>query len=181
MEMIGERTLTVDRSTAWSALNDVNVLRNTIPGCENVVASGHNEYDIVMNAAIGPVKVRFKGRMALADVDAPKNYKIRFEGQGGPAGFAHGEAKVSLVERSNQQTLLRYEVTAHVGGRLAQAGSRLIDAAAASMADQFFASFSNQLSSAAVAAPPPPPAKLNIWSLLKAFIKRVFGARGAES
>jgi len=174
MEMTGERTLAVDRATAWSALNDVRVLQNTIPGCESITASAENEYDIVLNAAIGPVKARFKGRMTLADVDAPKQYTIRFEGQGGQAGFARGDAKVSLDERGSQQTLLRYAVTAHVGGRLAQAGSRLIDAAAASMADQFFAAFSNQLSNATAAAPPPAPAKLSFWSLLKAFIKRLF-------
>jgi carbon monoxide dehydrogenase subunit G len=175
MEMTGERTLSVNRATAWAALNDVSVLQNTIPGCESIVASAPNEYDLVMNAAIGPVKARFKGHMTLADVEAPKQYTIRFEGQGGQAGFARGDAKVSLEERSSQQTLLRYAVTANVGGRLAQAGSRLIDAAAASMADQFFAAFSSQLSSAAAAAPPPAPAKLSFWTLLKAFFKRLFG------
>jgi hypothetical protein len=144
------------------------------------VATGENGYDLVMNAAIGPVKARFKGRMTLTDVDAPKQYTIRFEGQGGPAGFARGEARVSLDEQGSRQTLLHYAVKAQVGGRLAQVGSRLIDVAAASMADQFFANFSSQLSASSeptaepTAATPPPPAKLGLWSLLLAFIKRLF-------
>jgi len=173
MEMTGERTLTVNRAGAWAALNDVNVLQSTIPGCESIAASAENEYDLVMNAAIGPVKARFKGRMSLTDVDAPRQYTIRFDGQAGQAGFARGQAKVSLDEQGSQHTLLRYAVTAQVGGRLAQAGSRLIDAAAASMADQFFAGFSNHLSAATTAAPSG-RTKLGRWSLLLSFIKRLF-------
>jgi uncharacterized protein len=173
MEMTGERTLAVNRATAWAALNDVNVLQNTIPGCESLTVSAENEYDIVMNAAIGPVKARFKGHMSLTDVDAPTQYTIRFEGQGGQAGFARGQAKVALDEQGSQQTLLRYAVTAQVGGRLAQAGSRLIDAAAASTADQFFAAFSTHMSAGTTAAPSG-PTRLSLWSLFLAFIKRLF-------
>lgn len=173
MEMTGERTLTVDRATAWAALNDVNLLQDAIPGCESIVASAENEYDLVMSAAVGPVRARFKGRMTLADVDAPRKYTIRFDGQGGQAGFARGEARVSLDERGSRETLLRYAVTAQVGGRMAQAGSRFIDAAAASMADQFFAAFSNRLS-AETTAVPSEPTRGRFWSLVLSFFKRWF-------
>jgi uncharacterized protein len=173
MEMTGERTLAVNRATAWAALNDISVLENTIPGCESITATAENEYDLVMNAAIGPVKARFKGHMSLTDVTAPERYTIRFEGQSGQAGFARGEAKVSLEEQGGRQIQLRYAVTAQVGGRLAQAGSRLIDAAAASMADQFFAAFSNRLS-AEPTATPSGPTRISLWALLVSFFKRLF-------
>ena len=193
MEMTGERRLAADRPTAWSALNDINVLQSSIPGCESIVAAGENAYDLVMNAAIGPVKARFKGRMTLGDVEAPKQYTIKFEGQGGQAGFARGSARVALDEQGSRETLLRYSVNAQVGGRLAQVGSRLIDAAAAAMADQFFGNFSSQLQAAAsqaeavsarvsaetVPAAAPPPAKLGVWALLVATLRRLFKQSGA--
>jgi carbon monoxide dehydrogenase subunit G len=171
MEMSGERTLAVGRATAWAALNDVRLLQAAIPGCESIVASGDGGYDLAINAAIGPVKARFKGRMTLADIDAPRHYTIRFEGQGGQAGFARGDARITLEEQGSRQTLLRYAVTAQVGGRLAQVGSRLIDAASAAMADQFFAAFSRLLGSGA--APAAGPAKFRFWSLLAAFLRRL--------
>lgn len=177
--MTGERTLPVDRATAWNALNDVQVLQASIPGCESVVATGDGSYELAVYAAIGPVKARFKGRMTLADVEAPQRYTIRFEGQGGAAGFARGEAKVSLDEQGSQQTLLRYAVNAQVGGRLAQIGSRLIDPAAGAMADQFFSAFSNHLKVGAAGAVPIGPAKIGLWSLLKAFLRRLFKTSGS--
>jgi uncharacterized protein len=179
MEMTGERNLAVDRTTAWNALNDVKVLQASIPGCESIVATGDGGYDIAMNAAIGPVKARFKGHMALTDVDAPHRYTIRFDGQGGAAGFARGEAKVSLDEQSSQQTLLRYAVNAQVGGRLAQIGSRLIDPAAGAMADQFFAALAGHLSSGRAGAAPIGPTKIGFWSLFGAFLRRLFKGSGA--
>lgn len=177
--MTGERTLPVDRATAWNALNDVQVLQASIPGCESVVATGDGSYELAVYAAIGPVKARFKGRMTLADVEAPLRYTIRFEGQGGAAGFARGEAKVSLDEQGSQQTLLRYAVNAQVGGRLAQIGSRLIDPAAGAMADQFFSAFSSHLKVGAAGAVPIGPAKIGLWSLLKAFLRRLFKTSGS--
>jgi carbon monoxide dehydrogenase subunit G len=192
MEMTGERALPVDRATAWAALNDVAILQRSIPGCESIVATGENAYDLTMNAAIGPVKARFKGRMTLADVDPPNQYTIRFEGQGGQAGFARGDARVSLEEQGGRQTLLRYAVKAQVGGRLAQVGSRLIDAAAGAMAEQFFGNFSGQLATvsepstdsgaAADAAPQarvtPAPARLSVWAMLVGVIRRLFKRPG---
>jgi uncharacterized protein len=179
MEMTGERTLGVDRTTAWKALNDVQLLQASIPGCESIVATGDGSYDLAVYAAIGPVKARFKGHMTLTDVEAPLRYTIRFEGQGGAAGFARGEAKVSLDEQGNQQALLRYAVNAQVGGRLAQIGSRLIDPAAGAMADQFFSAFSSHLKAGGAGAAPLGPTKISFWSLLKAFLRRLFKGSGA--
>src|SRR5205085_12454517 len=110
-----------------------------VPGCESITASGPNGYDILVNVAIGPVKTRFRGQIALTESEAPRRYTLRFEGQAGGAGFARGEAQVRLESVTGEETLLRYTATAQVGGRLAQVGSRLIDAAAATMAHHFFA------------------------------------------
>ncbi len=185
MELKGERLLAADRATAWAALNDTETLKNCIPGCESISATGENQFEIAMMAAVGPVKSRFKGKLGLADVDAPKAYTMKFEASGGQAGFARGEARVTLEEVAEQQTRLAYVAEAHIGGKLAQVGSRLVDAAAGATADKFFEAFGAQLAArtappAAGAAAPPPvaPAKIGFFSLLLAFLKRLFG-RGA--
>lgn len=182
MELTGERSLAADRAQAWAALNDVEVLKRCVPGCESIEPAGDNRYDVALNAAIGPVKARFKGKLELADIDAPHGYTLKFEGSGGAAGFARGDAKVSLTEAGPRGSTLKYVANAQVGGKLAQVGSRLIDAAAGAMADKFFEAFSVQL--AARAAPEaaetgarpaaPGPAKLGFWSLLKAMFRRLF-------
>jgi hypothetical protein len=181
MEMKGERTLAATRVMAWSALNDVEILKLCVPGCESITAAGENQYEVAMNTAIGPVKARFKGKMELADIDAPNGYTLKFDGSGGPAGFARGEARVTLAELSPNETKLIYVANAHVGGKLAQVGSRLIDAAAATMADKFFEAFGAQLAAraapaaAGVTAPAAPPqATIGFWSFLIGFLKRLF-------
>lgn len=184
MELKGERLLAADRATAWAALNDAEMLKNCVPGCESITATGENQFEIAMTAAIGPVKSRFKGKMALADIDAPNAYTMKFDASGGQAGFARGEARVTLTEVSPQQTKLAYVANAQVGGKLAQVGSRLVDAAAGATADKFFEAFGAQLAARAapatgVAAPlPMVPAKFGFWSLLIAFLKRLFGRGG---
>lgn len=177
MDMKGERTLPAGRERAWQALNDPAALRAAIPGCESITANASGGYDVLVNAAVGPVRARFKGTMTLADVVAPRSYTLRFEGQGGPAGFARGEARVSLEERSTTECLLRYEASAQVGGRLAQVGSRLIDAAAGAMADQFFSAFASQLGSGGDAAATAAPARIGLWTMLRAILARLFGRR----
>jgi hypothetical protein len=188
MELKGERTLPSDQATAWSALTDIDVLKNCIPGCESFSALDGNRYEMAMTAAIGPVKARFKGTMELADIDAPHRYTLKFDGSGGPAGFARGEAKVDLAALGPRETRLSYVANAHVGGKLAQVGSRLIDAAAGATADKFFEAFSAQLTArvaaagegAGGAATPvgsTPPASFGLWSLFVAFLKRLFGAK----
>ena len=182
MELKGQRTLAADRATAWAALNDTEVLRLCVPGCESITPIGANQYEIALTAAIGPVKARFKGKMELADIDPPNGYTLKFDGSGGPAGFARGDAKVSLSGVGASETQLDYLANAQVGGKLAQVGSRLVDAAAGAMADKFFAAFGAQLAARVAPAQAqvpaaPPQATLGFWSLLMAFLKRLFGGR----
>jgi carbon monoxide dehydrogenase subunit G len=176
MDMKGERALPAGRDRAWQALNDPEALKGAIPGCESITANASGGYDVLINAVVGPVRARFKGTMTLADVAAPRSYTLRFEGQGGPAGFARGEARVSLEEQTAMQSLLRYEVSAQVGGKLAQVGSRLIDAAAGAMADQFFTAFASQLANGPAPATAG-PARIGLWSMLRAMLARLFGRR----
>jgi carbon monoxide dehydrogenase subunit G len=183
VELKGERLLAADRATAWAALNDTEMLKSCVPGCESITVIGENQFEIAMMAAVGPVKARFKGKMALADVDAPNAYTMKFDASGGQTGFVRGEARVTLAEESPRQTRLTYVANAHIGGKLAQVGSRLIDAAAGATADKFFEVFGAQL--AARTAPsgeagvspsrPAAPVKIGFFSLLLAFLKRLFG------
>jgi hypothetical protein len=144
MELASQQRLPVDQATAWAALNDAEILKAAIPGCESVEKISDSEYTVAMTAAVGPVKAKFKGRLTLSDVVAPKSYTIHFDGQGGPAGFGKGSAEVELVP-DGEETELRYSVKAQVGGRMAQVGQRLIDGAARKMADDFFRAFGAEL------------------------------------
>ncbi len=140
MEMNGSRTVPADIDTTWRALNDPEVLKACIPGCESVERVSDNEYRLTMTARVGPVSARFAGRIVLADIVAPTSYTLSFEGQGGAAGFAKGEARVTL-SANEPGTRIDYQVKSQVGGKLAQIGSRLVDGAAAKVADDFFARF----------------------------------------
>jgi uncharacterized protein len=144
MELASQQRLPVDQATAWAALNDADILKAAIPGCEAVEKISDTEYTVAMTAAVGPVKAKFKGRLTLSDVVAPKSYTLNFDGQGGPAGFGKGSAQVELVA-DGEETELKYAVKAQVGGRMAQVGQRLIDGAARKMADDFFAAFGAEL------------------------------------
>ncbi len=150
MEMNGSRTVLADIETTWRALNDPEVLKACIAGCESVERVSDHEYRMTMTARVGPVSARFTGRIIMTDVVAPTSYTLGFEGQGGAAGFAKGEARVALAD-NNPGTRIDYQVKAQVGGKLAQIGSRLIDGAAAKVADDFFARFADRLGG-------PPPA-----------------------
>ena len=140
MDLQGQRQLSIDRAAAWSALNDPEVLKDCIPGCQSIERTGENRYLITMGAVLGPVKATFGGRLAVEDIVVTESYTLRFEGEGGAAGFANGTARVRLVDEENA-TRMEYAVKAQVGGKLAQVGSRLIDAAARKLAEQFFAAF----------------------------------------
>jgi uncharacterized protein len=150
MELSNTRVVPAPPATVWDALNDPAVLKACIPGCETFERTGDNAYALVMSARVGPVAARFSGKMTMSDVDAPNAYTLHFEGQGGAAGFARGEARVSLAPDGEQHTALTYVAKAQVGGKLAQVGSRLIDGVAAKMSDDFFARFA-----ARFASPPP--------------------------
>jgi carbon monoxide dehydrogenase subunit G len=145
MELTESYTLPVAQQRAWEALNDTEILRASIPGCDSIEADGDNAYKLSMSASVGPVKARFKGRMLLTDIDAPHTYTIVFEGQGGAAGFGKGNARVSLEPAGDDATKLSYEAHAQVGGKLAQIGSRLVDGAARKIAGEFFRRFGEQL------------------------------------
>jgi carbon monoxide dehydrogenase subunit G len=149
MEMGSTRIVNASPETVWRALNDPDVLRDSIPGCETFTRESDAEWRVVVAARVGPVSARFNGRFLLADVVPPTSYTLRFEGQGGAAGFASGEARVSLASADGGATALSYAAKAQVGGKLAQLGSRLIDGAAAKMADDFFARFTERVAPAA--------------------------------
>lgn len=177
MELKGERTLPVGRQQAWAALNDVEALKAAVPGCESIVPAGGQTFDVVVNAAIGPVKARFKGKLELADVQAPESYTIRFDLQGGAAGFSRGEARVRLEEIEAGTTRMQYVVDASIGGKLAQIGSRLVDAASATMADRFFGTFAADLAAKYPPASGEAPAveRPGWLATLWTFLKRLFG------
>lgn len=141
MELTEQYTLPVSRERAWEALRDTAVLSAVIPGCESIEPDGENAYTVSMLAAVGPVKARFKGRMSLTDINAPQSYTVVFEGQGGAAGFAKGNAQVTLEADGESSTKLSYTAHAQVGGKLAQIGSRLVDGAARKVAGEFFKRF----------------------------------------
>lgn len=144
MDMQGSRTLAVDRQQAWDALNDPQVLMACIPGCDRIEAQGPDQYAIGMSVKVGPVSARFNGKIQLQDVQPPSSYTLKFEGQGGAAGFGKGEAKVRLEPRE-PGCELNYTANAQVGGKIAQVGQRLIDGVARSMAEDFFKRFEKEL------------------------------------
>lgn len=152
MDLSGEQRIPAPRQVVWDALNDPETLKAAIPGCESIERNGDNAFAATVIAKVGPVKATFKGKVQLSDIVPPESYTIAGEGQGGAAGFGKGSAKVSLTD-DGDGTLLRYEAKAQVGGKLAQIGSRLVDAAAAQMAREFFESF-NRVVTAKVAPPP---------------------------
>ena len=141
MDMTGERRIPAPRRVVWDALNDPDVLKDSIPGCQALEKLSDTEMKATAAVKIGPISARFTGNVTLSDLDPPNGYAIGGEGQGGVAGFAKGGAKVRL-EDDGAGTVLRYEVHAQVGGKIAQLGARLIDASARQMAEQFFDRFS---------------------------------------
>jgi uncharacterized protein len=144
MDMTGERRIPAPRQTVWDALNDTAILKASIPGCESLDKTAENQMKATAAIKLGPISARFNGAVTLSDIDAPNSYTISGEGQGGVAGFAKGGAKVFLTDDAGA-TLLKYEVNAQVGGKLAQLGARLIDATAKQMAEQFFTKFSDEV------------------------------------
>jgi len=145
MEMTGEQIIPQSQDVTWKALNNTEILKACIPGCESIEQTGEHEYQLVMIAKVGPVSAKFKGKMTLSDIVAPISYKLAFEGQGGVAGFAKGEASVHLSPLDGG-TKLNYAANAMIGGKLAQVGSRLIDGVAKKIAGEFFTAFNAKLS-----------------------------------
>src|SRR6266850_658322 len=144
MEMTGEQLIPVPQAEVWRALNDPEVLKACIAGCEAIERVSDTEYRVVMVASVGPVKAKFNGKLVLSDLNPPNSYSLSFEGSGGAAGFGKGGAQVSL-KTEGAGTRLSYTAKASVGGKLAQVGSRLIDGVARKMADDFFSAFNEKL------------------------------------
>jgi carbon monoxide dehydrogenase subunit G len=145
MTMKGDVTLPADRQTVWLKLNDPEVLKACIPGCQSLERTGENGFAAVAKVKVGPVAATFKGSVELTDLNPPNSYRIQGAGEGGMAGFAKGGAAVSLADAPEGGCVLSYDVNANVGGKLAQLGSRLIDGVAKKMADQFFANFAKEV------------------------------------
>ena len=144
MEMTGEQLIHASQADTWTALNDPEMLKACVPGCESIERASDTGFVVQMTARVGPVSAKFKGKLNLSNIKPPHSYSIAFEGQGGVAGFARGGADVSLAPEGNA-TRLGYKVKANVGGKLAQIGSRLVDAAASKVANDFFAAFNEKV------------------------------------
>jgi carbon monoxide dehydrogenase subunit G len=162
MELTGERLIPAPRDAVWAALNDPEALKASITGCESLERSGDDAFTALVAVRVGPVSARFKGHLKMTNIQAPTSYTINFDGQGGVAGFGKGSADVTL-EDVGTQTRLKYAARAQVGGKMAQIGSRLIDATAGKMTADFFDAFEARLRPAEVAAdgaaaPAPAPA-----------------------
>ena len=145
MEMTGEQLILLPQAATWDALNDPDVLKDCIPGCETITRVSDSEYAVALTAKVGPVSAKFKGKMTVTDADPPRAYTLHFEGQGGVAGFAKGEASVALAPEGSS-TRLSYAAKAAVGGKLAQVGARLIDGVAKQLAGKFFENFNKRAS-----------------------------------
>jgi len=155
MDLSGEYRIPAPREAVWKALNDPNVLKECIPGCESVEKTSDTEFNAKVRARVGPVSAAFTGKVTLSDLDPPNGYKISGEGQGGVAGFARGGADVRLKpDEAGAGTILTYAVQANVGGKIAQIGSRLIEGTARSMAEQFFGKLSQIVTQGQPAATP---------------------------
>ena len=154
MELTGTRQIAADRATVWAALNDAEVLKAAIPGCQELTGDPEQGFEATVKQKVGPVSATFQGKVALSNIVEGRSYTIAGEGKGGAAGFAKGAADVRLDDAEGSGTLLTYDVKAHVGGKIAQLGARLIDGFAKKMADQFFESFQKAIEGPAEEAEP---------------------------
>lgn len=177
MQLTNQQTLPVGQVQAWEALNDITLLQLAIPGCEAITPTGELQYEVLLTAAIGPVKARFKGRLQLENLQPPDSYTLRFEGQGGAAGHGKGHADIRLEANGANETVLHYTAQASVGGKIAQVGSRLVDMAAQKMAADFFASFNRELQQRYQVAPAraPTAAPQGWMARVAAWFRRLFG------
>jgi carbon monoxide dehydrogenase subunit G len=152
MDMNGSETICAPVDVVWRGLNDPEILRQCIPGCESLEKTSDTEMTATVVLKVGPVKARFEGSVQLSNLNPPHSYTISGEGKGGMVGFAKGGADVSLEAQPDGTTLLTYSVKADVGGKIAQLGGRLIDSTAKKLAEQFFSSFGAKMTESAVSA-----------------------------
>jgi len=176
MEFSGEYTINAPRQKVWEALNDPELLRQAIPGCQQIEKTSDTDMSATVKTKIGPVQATFKGNVTLSDLDPPNGYTISGEGQGGVAGFAKGGAQVALSDSADGGTILRYHATGQVGGKIAQVGARLVEGTAKKLADQFFGAFEELVGEAPAepgevasvpepepVSPEPPASRTNRW------------------
>lgn len=152
MDLTGEQRIAASRDIVWAALNDPEILRQCIPGCQSLEMKSPTEFAAIVKIKIGPVSATFSGEVRLSNINAPESYTISGEGKGGIAGFAKGGAVVALQE-DGPETLLLYDVNAQIGGKLAQLGSRLIDSTSRKLAEQFFTDFNTAVGAMANGTP----------------------------
>ena len=174
MELKGERLIPAAVDTTWAALNDPDILKACIAGCESLERTGEDAFQALVAVRVGPVAAKFKGNLKMTDVKPPNSYTIHFDGQGGVAGFGKGSADVQLAPEAGG-TKLSYIARAQVGGKMAQVGSRLIDAAAGKIAEDFFTAFEVALKPAegAAAQAAPAPAAVGskvVWWIVGAMV-----------
>ena len=170
MKLNGEQRIPASRQRVWEALNDPEILKQCIKGCESITKTSDTTYTARVVAKVGPVKAGFNGEVTLSNLNPPESYTISGKGEGGVAGFARGKSDVRLVETGPEDTLMSYDVDAQVGGKLAALGSRLIDSTARAMAQEFFDRFVRLMSPHAEPAAKKPPKKG-----LKAAVKKLAG------
>jgi uncharacterized protein len=183
MNMHGTQKIAAPRPKVFAALNDAEILRQSIPGCESIEKTSDTDMNARVIVRIGPVKANFSGKVKLSDLDPPRQYRIEGEGSGGAAGFARGGARVRLddvhLDDGAAATLLTYDVDAEVGGKIAQLGGRLIDGAAKKLAAEFFGNFSAIVGAAAndSVAPPAPPQGwfVRLAATIWARLRKIFG------
>ncbi len=144
MEILGSQIIPANQQAVWDALNSPEVLKKCLPGCESVERVSPDLFKVIITAAIGPLKAKFNGTLNVTEPNAPNSCVLIFEGQGGAVGFGKGSSTVTLKTVENG-TELTYSAQAHVGGKLAQIGSRLIDSVAKKMSDDFFKAFNKEL------------------------------------
>lgn len=177
MNLTGQQVLPVSQAQAWAALNDTAMLQAAVPGCEAITPAGEHAFDVLVAVSIGPVKAKFKGKLELTDLTPPQSYRLGFEGAAGAAGHGKGSAQVTLLALGAHETQLDYAVTATVGGKLAQIGSRLVDAAAQKLAGDFFARFRAALLERhpppAEPAPPVAAPKAGLLARLRAWLRQL--------
>ena len=159
MKLTGEQKIPAARQRVWEGLNDPDILKQCITGCEYIARTGDNAFSARVLAKVGPVKASFSGEVTLSNLNPPESYTISGKGEGGIAGFARGKSDVRLEQAGPQETLMSYDVDAQIGGKLAMLGSRLIDSTARSLAQEFFDRFVKLMSGETIAKPAKPSKK----------------------
>jgi uncharacterized protein len=172
MDMSGTQKIFATRRVVWTALNDPEVLKQCIPGCESIEKQSDTDMTAKVVLRVGPIKAGFSSKLKLADLDPPNGYKIIGEGSGGPAGFAKGTAVVHLADDGPNATLLTYETKVNVGGKIAQLGGRLLDSTAQKLAGEFFEKLGTVIAPAGAAQAEPPKRRRGFFAWLRSLFIR---------